>query len=121
MRGRNRRELGEGQAGCIFGLLVFLVAIFVAYKMVPIKVKAAELRQTVFDEAKSAGRHDNNMIMKAILSEAQEQQLPVTKENVRIARARGEIEVTVEYSVPVEFPGYTYQWHFRHYAKNPIF
>ena len=121
MRGRNRRELGEGQAGCVFGLLVFLAAIFVAYKMVPIKVKAAELRQTVFDEAKSAGSHNNAVIMKAILAEAEEQKLPVTKENVKIARARGEIEITVEYDVPVEFPGYIYQWHFRHYAKNPIF
>jgi hypothetical protein len=121
MRRRSRWELGEGQAGCIFGLLVFLAAIFVAYKMIPIKVKAAELRQTVVDEAKSAGNHNNARILKEILAEAEEQKLPVAKENVRVVRAKGEIEVTVEYDVPVEFPGYTYQWHFRHHVKNPIF
>lgn len=121
MRRRNRWELGEGQAGCIFGLLVFLAAVFIAYKMIPIKVKAAEMRQTVYDEAKSAGTHGNAVIMKAILAEAEEQNLPVGKENVKVARAKGEIEITVEYDVPVEFPGYTYQWHFRHHVKNPIF
>ena len=121
MRRRNRWELGEGQAGCVFGLLIFLAALFIAYKMIPIKVKAAELRGTIVDEGKSAGRHDNARIIKAIVAEAEEQGLPVGKNEIKISRARGQIEITVEYDVPVEFPGYTYQWHFRHHVQNPIF
>ena len=32
-----------------------------------------------------------------------------------------EIDVDVNYVVPVEFPGYTYMWKFHHHASNPIF
>lgn len=118
---RNRRERGEGQLGCLVGLVILALAVFVAWKMVPIKVKAAELRQVVVDEAKSAGTHSDKVIMGNILSKAHENNLPVTEENVKISRGGGNITVEANYVVPVEFPGYTYQWRFNHTATNPIF
>src|SRR5689334_3999764 len=74
---RRRHEAGEGQAGCLVGLIFLLIAIFIAYKMVPVKVKAADLRQTVVDEAKSAGSHGDDQIRKQILLKAQDDHLPV--------------------------------------------
>jgi hypothetical protein len=118
---RNRRELGEGKLGCLVGLVLLLAAGLVAYKMIPIKVKAAELRGTVVDEAKSAGRHNDKRIKESILVRARQLELPVTENDVMVARQSGMIRVEVTYVVPVEFPGYTYQWHFRHKAENPIF
>ena len=35
--------------------------------------------------------------------------------------ASSEITVDVSYVIPIEFPGYTYQWHLDHHAQNPIF
>ncbi len=116
-----RREKGEGQMGCIFGLVVLAIGVFIAWRMVPIKVKAAEMRQVVVDEAKSAGTHNDKVIMGNIMNKARENNLPVTEDNVKIRRANSEITVEVDYVVPVEFPGYTYQWHFNHTATNPIF
>ncbi len=121
MRHRSRAERGEGQAGCLVGIILLLAAIFVAYKLIPIKVKAADLRQTVIDEAKSAGSHSDTQILKQILAKAQEHNLPVTEDNVTITRASSQIKVEVDYSVPVAFPGYTFNWHFHHSAENPIF
>jgi hypothetical protein len=117
----SRRERGEGQLGCLVGLIFMALAIFVAYKMIPVKVKNAELRGVIVDEAKSAGSHKDEQIMKAILAKAEENNLPVTEEDVTIVRAQSEIKVDVEYTVPIEFPGYTYQWHIHHHAQNPIF
>jgi predicted membrane protein len=117
----NRRERGEGQMGCLVGLIVLAIGIFIAYKMIPVKVKAAELRQEVVDEAKSAGTHGDDKIRANILSKARENELPVTEDNIKIHRGNNEITVDVEYVVPVEFPGYTYQWHIHHNAQNPIF
>lgn len=118
---RNRREAGEGQGGCIVGLIVFLAMIFVAWKIVPVKVKAAELRQEVVDEAKSAGTHNDQRIRKAILAKAEELELPVESDSLTIHRRANEIKVSVEYTVPIEFPGYTYEMNFNHTAENPIF
>jgi hypothetical protein len=118
---RNRRERGEGQFGCLVGLVLLLVAAMIAFKMIPIKVKAAEMRDIVYDESKSAGQHRDPQIVKAILHKAEQLQLPVTENDIHIERANAQIMVEVHYTVPVEFPGYTYQWNFHHKAENPIF
>lgn len=118
---RNRRERGEGQFGCLVGLVLLLIAGLIAYRMIPIKVKSAELRDTVVNEARSAGQHNDAHIRKAILVEADQQGLPVTEKDIRIERKNQVIRVEVAYTVPVEFPGYTYQWNFNHKAENPIF
>ena len=118
---RNRWERGEGRFGCLVGLVLLLLAGLIAYRMIPVKVKTADLRDTVEDESKSAGRHNDKVIMANILHKAEQLELPVTKDDVRIKRANSYIKIDVKYTVPVEFPGYTYQWEFRHHAENPIF
>jgi hypothetical protein len=118
---RNRRERGEGQFGCLVGLVLLLVAGLVAYRMIPIKVKAADMRDTVVDEAKSAGQRNDKQIMATILDKAKQLDLPIAENDVEISRKNQYITVDVEYVVPVEFPGYTYQWRFHHHTENPIF
>lgn len=118
---RNRRERGEGQFGCLVGLVFLLIAGLIAYKMIPVKVKSADMRDTVRDYAKIAGTVKDHEIRKAILTKAETLDLPVSDEDIEVERKAGEIHVAVEYTVPVEFPGYTYQWHFKHVAENPIF
>ena len=121
MRRSNRREAGEGNFGCIVGLVILVIAVIVAYKVVPIKANMADLRQVCIDEGKSAGQHSDSVIMKRILEKAEEVHLPVKEDNVQIARAENTIKIDVDYTVPVDFPGYTYQWHQHHHVENPIF
>lgn len=119
---RNRRgERGESQFGCLVGIVILLVAGVLAYKMIPIKVKAADLRDTIVDEAKSAGQHDHGVILRNILQKAQELEFPVTEKDVQINRKSTYVIIDVKYTVPVELPGYTYMWNFHHHAENPIF
>jgi hypothetical protein len=123
MRRNRRAERGEGNFGCLVGVILLLIAVFIAYKMIPIKVKAAEVRQTMENEAKAAGTHSDERIVSAIVEKARENNLPVTEENVHVERASNNASITVdvEYDVPVQFPGYNYNWHFHHHANNPIF
>ena len=116
-----RGQRGEGQLGCVMGVVLMAIGIFIAYKMVPVKIRAAELRQEVVDQAKSAGMRGDDRIMAAILRKAEENNLPVTADNVSIHRTANTISVTVDYVVPIDFPGFTYQWHFHAEASNPIF
>lgn len=117
----SRREKGEGNFGCLVGLIILAIALFIAWKMIPVKVKAAEIRQTVVDEAKSAGTHNDGRIREAILAKAREDNMPISENDISISRSAGEITVVVIYTVPIEFPGYTYQWHIENRAQNPIF
>lgn len=121
IRIRNRRERGEGQFGCLVGLVILALVGLIAYRMIPVKVKAAELRDTVVDESKSAGQHNDKRIRAAILDKAERLELPVADKDVRIERKQQMIFIEVDYTVPVEFPGYTYQWKFRIKTENPVF
>jgi hypothetical protein len=118
---RRFRERGEGQFGCIVGLIILIAAGWIAFKMIPVKVKAADLRRTVTDSARSAGQLKDAAIRANILNKARTLELPVTNSDIKIQRANERIRVEVKYVVPVEFPGYTHQWSFEHLAENPIF
>ena len=69
---RTRNQAGEGQGGCLIGLILLVAVGFVSFKMIPVKVKTAELRQAVQDQAKGAGlpRHSDGYIMKVLLAKA---------------------------------------------------
>lgn len=116
-----RSQRGEGQFGCIVGLIFIVMALYIAYKVIPVKVKNAELRQVITDEAKSAGTKNDGQIREAILAKARDNKLPLTAEDVKIQRGNNAISVDVEYTVPIDFPGKTYNWHIVHHVENPIF
>lgn len=118
---RNGRERGEGRMGCLVGLVLLCMAGLVAYRMIPIKVKTAELRDAVYDAAKSAGQLNDKQIHGTIMAKAQQLELPVNEGDVVVKRTPNNIRVNVKYTVPVEFPGYTYNWNFNHKAENPLF
>ncbi len=118
---RNHWQRGEGRFGCLVGLVILLVVGLIAFRLIPIKVKSADLRDTIIDESKSAGRHGDKAIRANIVRKAEQIELPVTAEDIKIRRANNYIRIEVTYTVPVEFPGYTYNWDFRHNYENPIF
>ena len=115
---RNRQR-GESQFGCLVGLIFLLAAGVLAYKLIPVKVKAADMRDTVVDEAKSD--HSERIIIKNLLRKAEELEFPITQENIRIKRSSTYITIDVEYTVPVDLPGFTYNWSFHHHTENPRF
>jgi hypothetical protein len=118
---KRRRERGEGQFGCLVGLVLLLLAGLIAYKLIPIKVKAADLRETIVNESKSAGRHSDRAIVGNIMFKAKQLELPLKEEDIHVQRVNSYIKIEVTYTVPVQFPGYVYNWDFRHYYENPIF
>lgn len=118
---RRRLQSGEGQAGCIVSLVILLAVAFVAYKMVPVKVKAAEFRQELVDEAKSGSLRTDKQIQQNLLAKAAELKLPLKEQDLRIKRSQASITIEADFVVPIEFPGYTYMWEFHPDYSTPLF
>jgi hypothetical protein len=118
---RYQRQRGEGQLGCIFGLIVLAIVGFVAWKVIPVKVKSAELRQEIIDQARSAGNRTEGKIRYNILEKAEELDLPLTDKDLKIRLSSERVKIEAQYTVPIEFPGYTWNWKFEHVAENPLF
>jgi hypothetical protein len=115
------RERGEGQLGCIFGLVVLAVIGFIAFKVVPVKIATVELRQEIIDQARTAGNREEGRIRYNIMKKAGDLDLPLQEKNLRIRKTSEQIKIEAEYIVPVEFPGYTWMWQQKHVAENPLF
>lgn len=119
---RRSSERGEGNLGCILWSLALIVGVLIAWKAVPVKVASAELYDYMDELARfSAARDSEEMLQKKILTRAGELRLPVVKENITVSKANERVRMTVKYMVPLEFPGYTYEWNVEHELDRPIF
>jgi hypothetical protein len=119
---RRTAERGDGNLGCIVWVLLLAIGVLIAWKMIPVKVNSSEMYDYMDELARfSAGKEPPEDIKKKILARASELHLPLQKEDVSVVRDGDRILMSIEYTVPVEFPGYTYNWHFKHELDRPIF
>lgn len=119
---RRTAERGEGNLGCIVWLLVLAIAVMISWKMIPVKVNNAELVDYMTEVAQfQSAQKTPEEIKLIILARAGELGIPLTKENIVVTKTRDRVRMTVDYTMPVQFPGYTYNWHFRHELDRPIF
>ncbi|HSG39224.1 MAG TPA: hypothetical protein VLE27_06270 [Thermoanaerobaculia bacterium] len=98
------------------------VSLLIAFKMVPIKIQSTELYDYMDELAKfSAARTPPPELEKMIMDRAEQLDIPLEKRNIEVKRNGDRIFMQIEYTIPVEFPGYTYQWHFRQKLDRTIF
>lgn len=114
-------QKGEGRLGCVVGLLLLVAALFIAYKLLPSKLQATEMRDAVQDASRSASGKGNDVIRKQLFHRAQELKVPVKETDIVITRRADFIRIDVEYDVQIQFPGYVYTKHYSFNAENPVF
>ena len=120
MSGR-RQQSGQGKLGCILWSLVFLVGILAAVKMVPVRARVAQLTDYAEEQAKWAGRQSADKIRTRLHNKARELDLPLQKKNIHVEKNRGKLRVRMQFTVPIDFPGYTYHWDFDFQEEWDIF
>lgn len=118
-----RYQRGDVPIGCLVGGVVALIVMLVAIKVAPIMINVGELDKEIGVLADRANRREyhDERIRKSILTKAESLDLPVTKKSIDIKRTSNRIKITVSYTVPIEFPGYTYVWHKEHFHDRPLF
>lgn len=119
----NRLHLrrGEARLGCVLWLIVLAVFVMIIMKVVPVKIRSAELYDFMEETAMFAGRASTEELKKRILARARDLELPLKDKNIKVERIGGRVRMRCTYSVPIEFPGYTYNWNFEHIVDRPVF
>ena len=118
---RQLSRYGEGKLGCIIWLLVLGAVVLVAAKLIPVKIRSAELYDFMEEQAMFAARTSPEEIKKRILGRAEELELPLDKKNLSVARKAGRVRMRATYTVPIELPFYTFEWPFEHIIDRPVF
>ena len=116
-----RRQAGQGKLGCVLWIIFLAVAGMVAYKMVPVKIAASEFADFMNETAQFPGHGSSDDIRKILFHKAQELDLPIKEDDIKVYRDRDRIKMDATYTIPIDFPGYTYMWTFHQSVDRPLF
>ncbi len=89
-----------------------LAGVLIGWKAIPVKIATSELYDFMVEQAKWAGSTPEETIKKRIVDKARELNLPVDPKSVSAERAGDKLRMRATFTVPLEFPGYTYNWNF---------
>ncbi len=118
-----RFESGQINVGCFIALIVLVLAVVVAIKTVPVVVSMGDMEKEIEALAARANlsTYTNSVIRGRILMKAQEDDLPVTPQDIQIERNSQYIHIIVKYDVTIKYPFYTYHWHKVHDYTSRLF
>ena len=122
MRG-TRRIRGAANIGCIVWLVILGFVGYVLMKVVPVKIRSSEFYDAMQEQAAFGSIKDIKLIEYEILKKADELQIPVKKDNLKITKVRESIVVEAHYEITIEFFGgaYKYLWKFDPVVTRPLF
>lgn len=103
-------QRGGSRVKLILWLFVILAIVFASFRVVPVLVDDFEFTSGIQDIARyaSVNRQSVDDITNAVLKEAVKDDLPVSKENIKVQSMSGNIRINVEFSVTVDL--IVYQW-----------
>ena len=107
-----QRQAGDGKLGCILWSLLLTAGVLIAWKAVPVKIATSELYDFMVEQAKWAGNTPAEVLQKRIVGKADELNLPADPKFVTAEKTGDKIRMRAVFTVPLEFPGYTYDWNF---------
>ena len=108
-------EEGKGSLGCIFALFLMVVALLLAFKLFPPYMNHYEFKSEMKQAVSRAGARamtDEN-IKKDLIQTAEKNKIVLKSENIQIRHMAGQVVITVEYTIPINFFIMTYDRSFR--------
>lgn len=118
------RNSERGSARLKFVIVVAIIGIiaYCGYQFIPVAYQAYQVKdsmQNYVDTAVAVG-HPATWIRDQLVKKLPEYGVPANAV-ITPGPADNRMEVRVQYTLPVEFPGYTYDYEFDHTAKSATF
>ena len=115
-------ERGGGRASFLIVLALFLVGVFVAVKIVPVRIDGYNFREMLREEARFASIHRNDQVIRnRIIDKAETLEIPLDPKNLTIRRTKSEVIIKAKYDQPVDLKVTTYTYRFRGELRAPLF
>lgn len=115
------RQTGEGKLGCVLWLIVIAALALALSRVIPVKIASARLEDFMVEQAKFTERMNKSQMEKAIYDHALFLELPVDKKNVSVSMGGGRVRMNVQYTVPIDFVVYTWNWDIEHDVDRNVY
>ena len=118
---RHHGERGENNLGCILWLVLVLAVGFVLFKVIPVKMKLVKLYDQSEELAQHSGRASAEEIKRRFLARAKDLDLTIDPKKVMVDKTKERVRIRYSLTVPIAFPGYTYEWKVQREVERQIF
>jgi hypothetical protein len=118
----HQNQQGGARVKFIISLALFALVIYVGYMYIPVSVDAYYFKdemQKKVDLATATG-HDSDWVKEQLTKLGPEYHVPPDAA-ITGAQREGRLEVRVQFTRPISFPGYTYNYNFDHTATSGSF
>ena len=105
-----RGERGAVNIKAILTIAVCLFVLYALFKTVPHFVTHYDLEDFCRTEARflSYGQRKEEEVKESIWKQIRDLDLPVNREDIKVVKTGRRVKIDFGYSIPIEFPGYTY-------------
>lgn len=118
---RLRSQSGEGKAGCIFWILVLLVAVLAATRIVPVKISTMQLEDFMKELPMHYPTKQQSFYEREIANRAEQLRLNIPKEKIQVKKYSERLVMDVKFTVPLDFIIFEYGWNIQIYQDLDIF
>lgn len=118
---RNRNgEKGAGHMKAIVWTLILAAFVYVTAMTAPVLINEYQFQDNLDQIARfsSVGHKSSADIQKAVLDEAQKEDLPIQAEDIKVAGTGGNVHINVDYSVTVDLKVYQLTLNFHPASSN---
>ena len=131
-RKRRFRQHGGTNVGCLLAMMVIIIVLYGGYKFGPPFLDDYQLRNATVRIAGYAasgvladtkygtfrGRGEIEQIREAVLLEALDLRIPLSRENITVEKEVGYVFISLKYIVPVILPWGEFNWNFEITVDN---
>ena len=109
-----RSERGEGRLKGIIIVVMVVLAIYTAWKVVPVYVDEYQLSDKMQEQARYAvvNRYTEDQIRENVFKVIQDLDIPAKREDIKLVSNNSVVKISLEYSVPVDVLMYHTDIHF---------
>jgi hypothetical protein len=120
MKQRRRSQRGEGKLKAVLFAAIGLFAVYLAFKFVPPYVSEYQLQDKMQEQARFGivNRYSEEQVRDNVFKVAQDLELPIKREDIKVSVSLQTVKIALEYTVPVEMFFYSTELHFSPSSEN---
>jgi len=117
---RARSQRGEGKLKAIVFTAVLVFGVFAAFKLLPPYINEYQLSDKMQEQARFGvvNRYTEEQIRDTIFKEAQDLDVPIKKEDIKVLASPSVVRISLDYRVPIDLLVYKMELHFTPSSEN---
>jgi Domain of unknown function (DUF4845) len=122
--GVNQRQFhaqrGEGRFKAIAITAILVFGVFAAFKLLPPYINEYQLSDKMQEQARFGvvNRYTEEQIRDTIFKEAQDLDVPIKKEDIKVLASPSVVRISLDYRVPIDLLIYKMELHFTPSSEN---